>query len=391
MAEQLGLMQEVIANPVFGDTFVADPARFKLILGSVGVVTEIAQPRLTEIVHRGMPEWSDAEVNHVVGNEIMSKLRAAYPGLSYGELSDYADVMAAGTVSVGVMYWGDQTGDRGDRAMSRACEVAGARPVPMLRGAARFRLAGLNRIETNIRSGGDKRGVGPPEDQNFIVPCFYDQVLHNEAYLQRLSRQYTHANAAGKQKFLEHNGAHIADVTTVSAGFPSVSSSLYGIYRLKDPKLAPLSEIYSNIPMQQLIQTCNVVARVWDELGDWYMDSGARPDKGIFVINPFNEYHPSTVERYCELAFIQDPGQVALLKHAFANFHNSSGERQMHSAYILETLRVHVRNYVNTLDKRLPPHLVKRYEQYVTLCKRVLEFAYVNRKGDIDLATPIKE
>jgi hypothetical protein len=386
MAEQLGLMQEVAASPVFGNTFEADPARFKLILGGVGMVREIARPRLTEVVRQGMPEWSDTQVQHVVDNEIAPKLEAAYPGLSYGELNNYADVMAAGTVSVGVMYWGDQTNDRGDLATTRACEVAGVRPVPKLRGMARHRLLALNQIETNIRNGGDGRGVGPPEDQDFIIPCFYDQVLQNEAYMQRMSARY--AGAADKQKFLERGGAHIADVTTVSAGFPSVSSSLYGIYRLKNPALPPLSEIYSNIPMQQLIQTCNVVSRIWDELGDWFMDSGARPDKGVFVINPFNEYHPSTVERYCELAFIKDPGQVALMKHAFANFHKSDSERQVHSAYILETLRVHIRDYVDSLDQRLPPHLVKRYGQYTTLCKRVLEFAYVNRKGDIDLAAP---
>lgn len=383
------LLQETIGSPVFSNTFEEDPARLKLVIGHLGATAKIAQPRLTSIVQEGMPEWEPEQVSHVVDDEIMNKLQAFYPFLSYGELGDYIDLLAAGTVSVGVMYWGDQTNDRGDLHTTRALEVLGLRPQPKLRGMARHRLAALNHIEKNIRAGGDGRGIAPLEDIPYILSCFTDQVLRNEARMQRLSRRFL--RTPNQEKFMERNGAHIANVTTVSAGFPSVSSSLYGMYRHGKPKeLPPLSEIYSNIPMQQLIQACNVVVRIWDELGDWLMDTGVRPDKGVMVINPLNEYDPSTVERYCELAFIKDPGQVALLKHAFKNFHNSSGERELHSAYILETLRVHIRDYVNTLDQRLPPDLVKRYKPYVTLCKRVLEIGYVNRKGDIDLAAPVE-
>jgi len=389
MSEGVKLLKEVIANPVFDDTFSKDPRQLKLMLGSMSVVGEIVQPRLTDAVHLGMPEWADGQVSHVVDHEILPKLTAAFLGSTAGELKGYEDAEAAVTVSGGIMYLLDQTGDRGDRAAIKACEVAGVRPQPKLRGLARHRLTALNLIEANIRAGGNGRGVGPPEDHPFIIPCFYDQVLRNEAYMQRLSHRFLQTR--DQERFMERNGAHIADVTTVSAGFPSVTSSLYGIYRLKDPKLPQLSEIYSNIPMQQLLQTCNVVSRVWDELGDWFMDSGAVPEKGVFVINPFNEYNPSTVERYCELAFIKDPGQVALLKHAFENFHNSDSERQVHSAFILETLRLHIRDYVNSIGDRMPPHLVKRYGTYIMLCKRVLEFAYVNRKGDIDMAASAEE
>jgi len=383
------LIRETLVNPVFGNTFEANPARLELVGQHLGAVTKIAQPRLTDIVQQGMPEWSPQEVSRVVDEEIMHKLKAFYSFLSWGELGDSIDLLAAGTVAVGGMYWGDQTNDRGDRHTTRALKALGLHPQPKLRGKAGHRLAALNQIETNIRSGGDERGIAPEEDIPYILACFLDQVLVGEGYMQDVSRKFL--KLGDQKKFLAKNGAHIADVTTVTAGFPSVSSSLYGIYRHGDSALPPLAEIYSNIQMKDLLQACNVVVRIWDELGDWYMDTGAVPEKGVFVINPLNEYDPSMVERYCELAFIKDPGEIALLKEAFKNFHRSDNERPLHSAYILETFRAHIEKYVNTLGDRLPPQLAKRYAPYVTLCKRVLEIGYVNRKGDIDMAASAEE
>ena len=168
--------------------------------------------------------------------------------------------------------------------------------------------------------------MAKPEDTSLVQACFIDQVLVHEVETQQLSQDFL---ASGKDpNFIAAHAARLAEIATISAGFPSISSSLYAIYRQHDPALPPLSEVYDNPVITNLLQACNVVVRLWDELGDWKMDSGYDPNKGIFVINPFNEYHPAVIQRFCELAAIHDPAQIAALQQAFAEFHSSDQARE---------------------------------------------------------------
>ncbi len=367
------------ANPVMGNTFEGGRERYLEIAGQLGAIAAIATPELTSYVHEGMPEWDETEAKRVVGQEILRKTLAFCPALTNGELGDQIERQSAATTAVGLMYWGDQTMDRRDPHMAKACELLGRVDPQETTGKVRARLTALGRIEDKINY------LARPEDAPFVLTCFYDQVLNNEARTQKLSQRYL--ASSDQQEFLARNGSDLAEISTVSAGFPSISSSLYAIYRQQNRQLPPLSEINASIPMQDMLRVCNVTVRIWDELGDWKMDRGDDPSMGMFVINPFNQYHESFVGRFCELGGINDVRQRDSLQRAFVDFHKSPEARETGSAHILETFRVHARDYMMGLDRQLPPDLRERYDQYITLCKRVLEIGYVNHIGDIALAS----
>ncbi|HEV7454529.1 MAG TPA: hypothetical protein VGO07_04695 [Candidatus Saccharimonadales bacterium] len=365
-------------SPVFGDTFPKAHGRSRLAWArrQLADIAAAIAPELIEKVSAGMPELDRRSVEKIVSGEIIPKTLAFCPALTIGELNDIPRLSAV-AVAVGLMYWGDQTLDRGDTAMAEAIMLLGssnAQAEAKVSKKARLRYGALRHIQEKTDA------LARPEDAPFVLACFYDQVLHNEVAMQKLSLDYVVSDKA--PAFLTKHGRRVAEITTVSAGFPSISSSLYAIYRQHEPSLPPLAEIYGNPAMTNLLQTCNVVVRLWDELGDWMMDSGYDPRKGEFVINPFNQYDSSCVQRFCELAFIADAGQVAAIQQAFAGFHDSEAARQEHGAYILKTLRDHIRHYM----KNLPAAIRTDFELYIRLCKRVMEIGYVNRIGDINLS-----
>lgn len=318
-----------------------------------------------------MPELDQQTIQKIASQEIIPKTIAFCPALTVGEIDDIPRLSAIAT-AVALMYWGDQTMDRGDEAVAQAIELL-ATPQPPTDPVVRARRGALTHIKALIDQ------LALPDDAPYVLACFYDQVLKHEVTLHRLSQEYL--AAPDRQRFLADHASLIAETTTISAGFPSIASSLYAIYRQHDTALPPLAHIYSSTAMTNLLQVCNVVVRLWDELGDWQMDSGHDPRKGLFVINPLNEYHPAIVRRFCELAFIDDARQIRTLQEACANFHT---DHQKYTPVILATLREHIRQYLLALDSRLSAP----FGQYVTLCKRVMEIGYVNRIGDIALTSP---
>jgi hypothetical protein len=196
--------------------------------------------------------------------------------------------------------------------------------------------------------------------------------------MRHLSDNYL--GAANRQHFLAGHAHEIADTITINAGFPSVSSSLYAIYR-QHRALPPLTEVHGDPVMKNVIQACNATVRLWDELGDWQMDRGDDPRTGIFTINPLNEYHPEIVAKLCSLANIGDEKQISSLQESFASFHDSKAARSRHTQRITSILRTHARQFI----QELPLDIWENFGQYLTLCKRVLEIGYINRIGDIAL------
>jgi hypothetical protein len=328
----------------------------------------------------GMPELGEPASKRIVTGEILPKTLAFCPALTVGDLDDVPRLGSV-TMAVALMYWGDQTMDRGDEATAEAIMLLGNDSPAVLEKAsqaAQARFSALRHIQDEISQ------LALPEDAPFVVDCFYGQVLHNEVRMHNLSLEYL---ASGKAAaFLAEHASGLAEISTISAGFPSISSALYAIYRQHDPSLVPLTKIYGDPVMTNLLQVCNVVVRLWDELGDWEMDSGYDPSKGEFVINPFNQYDPAFVGRFCELAFITDAAQVAAMQQAFASFHENKTTRQEQGSYILMALREHIRSYMTAVVAGLPAPARKDYTQYLTLCKRVMEIGWVNRIGDINLS-----
>lgn len=362
-------------SPVFGDTFSIDDTPHLLAWAEqqLSIIATAVASELTTIIAAGMPDLEVGKVKKIVRHEILPKTLAFCPALTIGEVDDIPRLSDI-AIAVGLMYWGDQTTDRGDTAMPQAIELLSEgvshNPDPIV--AAR--LKSLKYIKEKITH------LALPEDVPYVLACFYDQVLLSEVVMHRLSQEYL--AAMDQSAFLSANAEQLARITTMSAGFPSISSSLYAIYRQHNPTLPPLSEVYQNHLLTDLLQVSNVVVRLWDELGDWRMDAGQDPSKGLFVINPFNQYDPVLVRQFCELAFITN--DIDAIQRAFQHFHDSAEARQKHGDFILNILRSHIRHYLSRLSAR-SPGVSKQFEQYIILCKRVAEIGYVNRVGDIAL------
>ncbi|MCA1671782.1 MAG: hypothetical protein LC799_06115, partial [Actinobacteria bacterium] len=239
------------------------------------------------------------------------------------------------------------------------------------------RLSGLRCIERQI---GEFAG---PEDAPFVLACFREQVLLNETRLHRLSTSYQNSN--DQAYFLAVHAEEIARCMVVGAGFPSVSSSLYSIYRWYCPELPPLSAVYAEEALVDLLQVCNSVVRVADELGDWEIDAGHNPAWGSFAINLFNQYQPSLLRAFLDEARFRCGARIETLLRAFAGFREGGIDREKHGEYIMDLFFEHGRDRVNHLTRELR----RKYHMYLKICKRILEIGYVNKVGDIVLAGSI--
>lgn len=343
-------------------------------LDRVEEILDGAATELGQYIELGMPELEPEEIAAVV-RQIVPKAVCFCPALAAGELNDTRR-LGASAVAVGLMYWADQTMDRGDPAMPVAIELFGGRDVPVPDEHAELvhaRLAALRCIERKI---GELAGS---EDAPFVLACFREQVLLNEMRLHQLSISYQ--SSSDQSRFLAANAKEIAQCMVVDAGFPSVSSSLYSIYRWHCPELPSLRAVYAEEALVDLLQVCNSVVRVADELGDREIDTGHTPAWGSFAINLFNQYHPSLLDAFLEEARLQQNARVEPLLRAFSCF-GKGIDCEKHGEYVLHLFFAHARDRIHHLSREM---LVK-YHMYIKICKRVLEIGYVNKVGDIVLA-----
>jgi len=376
MEETLGkLLQETWASPVFGDSFPENIATQKhAVMQTVQTLAQDFARELFRYIRPALPMKTDAEVQSIVA-QITPKTISFCPALTAGELDDQPRLLAV-SLAIGLMYWGDQTMDRGDESMPLAIrQLGGERPnIPgELAAAVAQQHAALQGIAEQISR------LASMQDAALVLDCFDRQVLMNEVRLDDLSRQYLETPDDRQSDFLTTHAKNIAEYMIIDAGFPSVSSSLYAIYRQHNPDLPPLVEIYASDEMTRLLRICNAVVRVADELGDWEMDSGAHPEWGSFCINLFNQAHPTLLDAFFAMADVPAE-QHAPLKASFAAFQDDTLRKNAGEA-IMRIFFDHAR----TAIRELSPEVQDSYAQYITLCKRVLEIGYVNRVGDIAL------
>lgn len=370
------LLVEAFGSPVFGDSFdYPDSADMATVAGRVEEILGSTAAGLAEHVALGMPELDGDEVSSIVW-QIVPKSVCFCPALAAADLDDTRR-LSASAIAIGLMYWADQTMDRGDDAMLIAIELfsgCGIEVPDELAARVQARLLALRRIEQEIRV------LAQPEDVRFVLACFREQVLLNEARLRRISLAYQ--NADDQRGFLVRHAREIAHRMVVDAGFPSVSSTLYAIYRNHFPQLSPLADIYAEPELVDLLQVCNSVVRVADELGDWEIDAGYDPAWGSFTVNLFNQSHPALLRAFLEQARVRNDEQVEQLLRAFARFRESDDEREEHGEFVLSVFFDQARRLVGRLARDMPD----LHPDYLRLCKRVLEIGYVNRVGDIVLA-----
>lgn len=370
------LLVETFRSPVFGDSFDhSDSGDVAGVLGRVEDIVGLTAAGLEESVALGMPELDANEVSAIVW-QIVPKAVCFCPALAAGDLEDVRR-LSASSIAIGLMYWADQTMDRGDDAMLIAIELfsgCGIELPEVLEETVQARLLGLRRIEKEIRT------LARSEDVRLVLACFREQVLWNEARLRRISLAYQ--SAADRRGFLVRHASEIAHRMVVDAGFPSVSSTLYAIYRSNFPELSPLAEIYAEPELVDLLQVCNSVVRVADELGDWEIDAGHDPTWGSFAVNLFNQSHPALLGAFLAEARVRNEEQIEQLLQAFAYFRAGGDGRVGHGEFVLRVLFDQARSRVDRLAREMPD----LHPVYLKLCKRVLEIGYVNRVGDIVLA-----
>lgn len=366
------LLDATYANPVFGDTIPQDPERRAQVSTQIGVIVARATPVFLKYVHDAIPGVTDAEAEQRA-NEILPKTMAFAPALISDLLVDPNGLAAIG-LNVTLMYLPNQEMDNGDLAALQASAVVGKTDAIKLLGNAPKDVFRWYNVITHINNHTSEFAL--PEDAPHVRKRLYGDVLNNEALVQMLSAQYL---AEGRsQAFLDNNARRLAELTTIDAGFPSITASLYALLRKHDTSLPPLGEVDSNPDIQKLLQVCNVVARLWDDMGDAAVDAGKVPSRGIFVLNPFNQYHPGYVRRFCELASITDAQEIQKLDQAMKQYH---ADPEQNGKIVDDVLLGHIRAYMANLDT----NLVQAFRVYIDLCKRVMEISWVNRMGDIAL------
>lgn len=351
------LLAETWASPVFGDSFLPSASlKTSQVVAQIQAVADIFTQDLGKRIAPVEPNYK------AVTAQIMPKTVSFCPALAAGELHR-TEHLSAFAVAIGLMFWADQTMDRGDAAMPYAIELcAGQTPnIPKdQRKKAQAQAKVLHGIQQKITF------YALPEDQSFVFDCFLAQVLVNEVWVHRKSQEYL--QASDKELFLNTHGLELANRITIDAGFPSVSSSLHALYRHDNPRLPSLAKVYANQAMRELLQVCNVVVRLIDELGDHETDAGLHPDWGVFSINPFNQSNPVFVRELLRLGKIDNPK----LMRAILQFSTNKTTTN----FILTALLDHVTSYVSNLP-------AGQFDHYIRCCKRVLEIGYVNRAGDI--------
>lgn len=370
------LVDDTWGSPIFGDAFgEISPVQREAASALMARIAVDVVVDLNRYVHGGTGEQERAGVLDMVKREILPKTIAFCPALTVGELDD-APRLSDCSTAVGLMYWADQTMDRGSMTMHSAVRLLGADLSALsveVSGDVQRKFNALMAIQDKVHS------FARPEDAPLVLDCFYGQVLVHEARMRDLSIGCM--GAGDRYTFLGRNAERIAASMVIDAGFPSVSSSLYAIYRHHDPSLPALPEVYADSRITEMLQTCNAAVRLWDEIGDWQKDRGDDPSQGVFAINLFNQYHPAIIEKFCGLAGIHDTAKQTSLQELFATFHASDAAREVNGIQIEGIFYDHIRDYM----RQLPGEVQDKFGQYVTLCKRVLEIGYVNRAGDVAL------
>lgn len=217
------------------------------------------------------------------------------------------------------------------------------------------------------------------DDVEALEELFGLKVLDNELSLFDFAEEYHSLPEEERAEFLTSNAGRIADLMVETAGFPTVSTSSYSRYRrFANPKLPSIAEMHANPVIARLVQMCNTMARVLDEVGDAPEDAtGKGGDQGSRTINPFNQYNQELVNELCKRGNTP-PEQLETIQEAFRNFNE---DRETHGATITNIFTKTVRDYTLELFETMP-----QYKEYLRFSMRVLEISYVNKRGDIELA-----
>lgn len=363
------LLQLLWQSPVFGDSFPKNLNK-GLVLEQLREIQAVFPNMLFPILQAGMPEANPVIVREVIA-QIAPKSIAFCAAIPAGEVKEIQPLLcAAGEVAI--IYWADQGMDRGDSWMVAAVKYLNHQsPSDDILASHLFqtRFNTLNHIQALAQ-----QITAFPEDQAGILKALQNDILKNEARLYTLSQEFLQDSSA----FWEQQACEVAQVMIDCSGLMSAGTTIYASYRHNQPQLPSLQEIYSQPDLMRLVQeTLNPAVRVFDDIGDCFVDAGQNPSWGVFNLNIVNQNHPLLIEHFLRLSGISP--EQPLYRQAIEVFALPLAERRRELAHF----------YLDLCRQRiteLPTFLWQRYGIFITLSKRILEATFVNILGDVFLA-----
>jgi hypothetical protein len=366
------LLRMLWNNPIFGDSYPMSSFENT----TMGQFKEI-YPHFVEIVspifEKGMPETNQAEVKEII-NQIAPKSIAFCASISAGEICDL-EKLAQAAAAIAVLYWADQSMDRGDQAMISAVQqiartMRESQPLPQE--ADKIVLArrvGLKHIEQMAYQINQH-----PDDFPFILQAIHLDVLDNEARVCHLSQVYHHDGL--KSSFWDKYSAEIAQKMVFNSGLMSALTLIYAIYRHYDTTIPSLREIYQDEVLMALVkQKFNTAIRIFDDWGDRHIDSGKYPKWGTFTLNIFNQADPQLLKKVIDYSGFDDE---TVREQLMTTFMNAKEEDWL---YIANAYAQLMRDGI----ANLPQDLFEKYTVFLRLAKRILEAGFINAVGDIFL------
>ena len=369
------LLQMVWDSPVFGNAYPAiTPNNLKVILSQIDPMYRQFVAKFRAVLQEGLPYAQPDEIDRLIC-EIAPKSVAFCSAIAAGEVSD-PDRLSSAALCISLVYWADQSMDRGDTAMLAAVrwlnhDYQGIEPtIPFedLHHLVQSRVKALQWMERSILH------LSRPEDAPFIIQWAIKEGVANEARVFELSREYL---LRGKTAFWREFSDDAAKATIEDVGIILVSCIIYAVYRQHKPELPSLPEIFQNPEViESLRGPSNAALRVFDDFGDIPIDDGQHPTWGDFCLNFFNQTDPIWIETFLKRAWIYDPETIQTVLRAV-----QSGTRD-DQVYVVSVFV----EWVQSVLAAIPTPMQQRYGVFITLAKRVVEAGYVNVIGDIELA-----
>lgn len=311
------------------------------------------------------------------------------PMLTAGELQTEEDVLRLALFGSALcdMYITDHTTDRGDPATPYA--------VRRFRGVKEELPAGMEHSKEFAQATGLLRhmqwAIGQycqPKNAVAVLRCFDEYVLEREVEHFVLSTEYKALDSdSGRLAFMDKHAWRIGTLMARNAGVESVAMSNYAICAWHNKMLPTVGAVLRDGWVREFFGVLNVTARIIDELGDWYMDTGEDSDTGMFSINPFNQYHEAMVDELCRIGQINDRRVRKRLHEAFRSYRNDkndvrAGVKEDVAALVMQLLYDHTQQYLN--DPR-QDGLRAAHPVMVNQAERVMKIVDVNAEGDRSL------
>ncbi|GAB4485330.1 MAG: hypothetical protein OHK0010_03960 [Anaerolineales bacterium] len=357
-------------SPVFGDSFPAEGLESRVMTQFDWMYARLAEA-LLPVLRQALPGSAPAESTAIV-EQIAPKSIAFCAAISAGEIRDTQRLLNA-AAAISISYWADQSMDRGDEWMLAAVQFLNHKSLAdELSNAQDFRarLEGLRHIQRFA-----SQITRSADDLPYALQAIERDVLGNQAQMRTLSLQFLQSQA---DDFWNVYAQDVAQTMIDCSGLMSAVAIIYAIYRLQQPDLPSLNEIYSHPALMRLVRaTFNVAVRVFDDAGDCYIDTGRDAAWGSFNLNIFNQSHPKLLRAFLEYAEISE--NHALRAEILTSF-----------ALPLSESRAALANLFMRLTRQrmaaLPEPLWRRYQVFLTLCKRTLEAGFINVLGDAFLS-----